>query len=124
MVNKVVLEKTKAIVMTALSRELIDDIDVEVNGQVRFDYDEVFVRMVKELLKQNIGDRIIKHPTDWKEAFKEKWFPKWVLKKYPVKYRVYDALTIYPTLLKKYPVPPGLREEGFYFTFTENREDY
>ena len=29
---------------------------------------------------------IIKYPQDWQEAFKERWFPKWLLKKYPVKY--------------------------------------
>jgi len=27
-------------------------------------------------------------PQDWLEAFKERFFPKWVLKKFPVKYRV------------------------------------
>jgi len=26
-------------------------------------------------------------PADWWQAFKERWFPRWLLKKYPVAYR-------------------------------------
>lgn len=37
-----------------------------------------------------------KHPKNWKEAFKERWFPKWLLKKFPVKYAVLDIKEIYP----------------------------
>jgi hypothetical protein len=40
----------------------------------------------------------VKYPCDWKEAFKERWFPKWLLNRYPVKYKeiVLDVKAIYP----------------------------
>jgi hypothetical protein len=28
----------------------------------------------------------LKWPSDWKQAFKERWFPGWLLKRYPVRY--------------------------------------
>lgn len=50
------------------------------------------------------GEKIkeIKYPKDWKEAFKERWFPKWLLKRYPVKYYRYNFKLIYPDL----PIQP------------------
>jgi hypothetical protein len=32
-----------------------------------------------------------KYPEDWKEAFKERWFPEWAKKKWPV---VYSSFTL------------------------------
>ncbi len=26
------------------------------------------------------------YPSDWKQSFKERWFPKWLIKRYPIKY--------------------------------------
>ena len=36
-----------------------------------------------------------KYPSDWKEAFKERFFPKWLLRKFPIHY------TQKPSLVKK-----------------------
>jgi len=33
----------------------------------------------------------IKYPKDWKEAFKERWFPKWLKHFYPVKYNIHEV---------------------------------
>lgn len=42
----------------------------------------------------------IKYPADWKQAFKERWFPSFLLKKYPIVYKTYsvDASIIYPRI--------------------------
>lgn len=39
-----------------------------------------------------------KWPKDWLEAFKERWAPKWLLKKYPVQYKRMrvEAKAFYP----------------------------
>lgn len=36
-------------------------------------------------------DRTIEVPADWVEAFKERWFPKWVLCYFPVVYQYHDV---------------------------------
>jgi hypothetical protein len=48
-----------------------------------------------------------KYPIDWWEAVKERWFPRWLKKFSPVKYKVIslNAKIIYPTL------KPRLRHE-------------
>jgi len=40
----------------------------------------------------------ISFPSDWWEAVKERWFPEWLLKRYPVEYtkRVFDARLAFP----------------------------
>lgn len=47
----------------------------------------------------------IKYPRDWWQAFRERWFPAWWLKRYPVKYReiVLDVKAIYPTFKPSVP---------------------
>jgi len=40
----------------------------------------------------------IKYPATWRDAFKERWFPKWLLNRYPAQYRVHEisTTTLYP----------------------------
>ena len=45
---------------------------------------ECGLRLTWELACRDLLDW--KQPENWKEAFKERWFPKWLLKRYPVKY--------------------------------------
>ena len=45
------------------------------------------------------GDKIeISYPEDWWQAVRERWLPKWWIKKYPVKYKEHyiTPQTIYP----------------------------
>ena len=41
------------------------------------------------------------YPADWWQAFKERWFPEWLLKKYPVRYTHKEFLVkaTYPDLV-------------------------
>jgi len=34
--------------------------------------------------------KVIEHPKDWKEAFKERWFPNFLLKRFPVIYTTHE----------------------------------
>lgn len=57
--------------------------------------------LVQQLEARVVGrtiDRVVEYPADWKEAFKERWFPKWLLQKFPVKYEVYDVKVLYPSI--------------------------
>jgi hypothetical protein len=37
---------------------------------------------------QDIDREMVRYPSNWFEAFKERWFPVWLKYKYPVKYTV------------------------------------
>jgi hypothetical protein len=93
-VRKVALEPLKMGLQVALDEEFMFPTDVE------FYHHEVMRRTIMEIRAEVYGNKLknIKYPANWKEAFKERWFPKWLLEKYPVKYKVYDAWALYPDL--------------------------
>jgi len=55
------------------------------------------------------GERVdalsISHPSDWWQAFKDRWFPRWLLKKYPVKFtkHCFDVRALYPNFKPSVP---------------------
>jgi hypothetical protein len=47
----------------------------------------------------------VRYPKDWWEAFKERWFPKWLLERYPAQYNtviVKECLMNVPTCATPY----------------------
>lgn len=52
----------------------------------------------------------IKVPLNWKESFKERWFPEWAKKRWPVKYMEFEAMAwmLYPFIERVIP-----KEETF-----------
>lgn len=53
--------------------------------------DEFVVELRGFIWGEDLGEIIEKYLEDWKEAFKERWFPTWLLKKYPVRYKIFRA---------------------------------
>lgn len=62
--------------------------------------DQMLARMVYQLKADVYGNVIesVRYPKDWKQAFKERWFPQWLLKRYPVEYKEYTLDVIIPGL--------------------------
>ena len=60
----------------------------------------------------------VKYPLDWWQSFKERWFPKWVLRRWPVRYHYekWEACAMLPDL--EIPKTLGLR----WNTFLEARQ--
>ena len=55
--------------------------------------------------KESVRQQDIKYPRDWWQAFKERWFPAWLLRKYPVDYHhiTIDVRAIYPDFKQAMP---------------------
>lgn len=51
------------------------------------------VRMVVNLPVQKLPE--IRYPASWREALKERFAPAWVLKRWPVRYIVWDVKVVY-----------------------------
>lgn len=69
---------------------------------------EVYLDYVAEDMVVTLATRIpykdikeIRHPEDWWQHVKERWFPSFLLKRFPVKYKKYVATVFYPDL----PIP-------------------
>jgi hypothetical protein len=94
--HEVELERIKIGLVEKLSYTALHDLSVSVN-------DDFFTNLVSVQIKGYIwGERgkseTIKYPKNWREAFKERWFPAWLLRRYPVVYRVHEinTTTLYP----------------------------
>lgn len=62
-----------------------------------YDYDNfVLVRALVDLATQE--EELCKYPDSWWQAFKERYFPRWLLKRCPVRYTEVWAYHKYPEL--------------------------
>lgn len=96
---------------------------IEVRAELSPISEHYIVSMRRKLLAYVAGSRIIRHPDNWWEAFKERWFPKWLLKKFPVCYKTYDSLVVFPDFFDKHPLPKSFRDQNYYFAFMESEEE-
>ncbi|NIR18000.1 MAG: hypothetical protein GWN86_30505 [Desulfobacterales bacterium] len=62
--------------------------------------DNVILDFVHYFAAQSLGQIEEKYPADWWQAFRERFFPKWWLKRWPVKHKVVkiEAKAIYPKI--------------------------
>jgi len=99
--KKVRLEKIAFGNSRRISRDIYDDLP---KFEIKSFFDMMTQEMIAELHGYIWGERkkieTVKWPLNWKEAFKERWLSKWILKKFPVLYeeRTYSAEIIFPSI--------------------------
>ena len=59
------------------------------------------VQIKDYIFAQTLEEHKATYPSDWWQAFKERWFPKWVLRRWPVRHTTVElkAQAIYPSLV-------------------------
>lgn len=69
-------------------------------SNLRFHVEEEGRRLLLELTAHIASERLeeISYPSDWWQAFKERWFPKWAKAKWPVETTRYEARALYPRI--------------------------
>lgn len=100
-IKEYTLEKFHIRARRYISKEILAMSKIEISDAIDEAIDCLVIDLTSFVYSQKI--REIKYPFDWLEAFKERWFPKWLLKKYPVQYTVYDLKRFYPEIP---PMPP------------------
>jgi len=92
-----ILERFKVVVRKALTVDELVSLD---NVELTSKYDDILQALVLELRAYLASERLsgIKYPKDWWQAFKERWFPKWLLKRYPVQYHEAHVRAFYPKI--------------------------
>jgi len=60
------------------------------------------------LYGENVESSEIQYPSNWKESFKERWFPNWLKNRFPVKYRIHEMKSkcVYPNFKPSLPTEP------------------
>lgn len=59
-----------------------------------YDIDAMAVRLKRYVMSERLADETVSWPATWWDAVKERWFPDWLLRRYPVEYKHAD-FTIY-----------------------------
>jgi hypothetical protein len=92
----------------------LQTISMEEFNSLRVDHLEPIRSMCKDELEFRVRSFVygtdkeeekVTYPKDWWQAFKERWFSRWMLKRWPVRYITVkmSKYAVYPTL----PVQPG-----------------
>ena len=101
MIDKIDLEKIQISAAHAIDKELLRDMpELKLVAYIERASNSLVLQMHAFIYgKRKMFDEI-SWPLNWKEAFKERWFPKWLLKRLPVKYetRQYEAAAAFPSL--------------------------
>jgi len=97
------LEKIKIGIMLRISDQLLDS-----RVEIIEDYlsRDIEAKLTGYLWGEHQPDIHIEYPRDWWQAFKERWFPKWLIAKYPVikKYHTLRRNIVYPKLKISMPL--------------------
>lgn len=89
--KSVTLEKMGIGFELKIAREIVSELDRYVGYKIR-----------AYVWSQDAGKKVtFKYPSDWWQAFKERWFPAWLLKRYPIFYTVqeFQVKATYPDLV-------------------------
>ena len=92
------LEKLRFEITRHYGQEFLDDCELDIDHLAQLECDEIIFKLRGFVWGEHIDEIGIKHPADWIEAFKERWFPRWILRRYPVQYTRYvsNDMAVYP----------------------------
>ena len=64
---------------------------------------QMFLSLIHYIAGETLEKVEHNYPKDWWEAFKERWFPKWLIRHYPIQrtYVTMDAKAVYPKVTFK-----------------------
>lgn len=106
-VSAITLEKLRIGLLQCVSKLLLDaNVEFDTIGNLKR---MVEIRISGHIWAQHVGTHTIiwTHPANWKEAFKERWFPLWAKRRWHVQYekRTYalDVKATYPNLRLSVP---------------------
>ncbi len=65
---------------------------------------QAFDRMVLQINTMVAGERVqeIRYPADWWQALRERWFPGFWLKRFPVRYHEWHVDLLYPMIQRRH----------------------
>jgi len=111
--DELILEKVRIGLSEYISKEQILNFNIEIIGDNLTDSIIFKIRgfLMGEKLREEKRNWRVSYPSSWWQMLKEQYFPKWLLKKYPVKYtikkrkvtfKVYEVYPKLPIAIPKY----------------------
>jgi len=109
LIDTLEIERLKLIAIQEFAKELIypQDVKLSISEHTHFMFDSFALRMVAEFLGKLEKDTIVSYPENWKESFKERWFPQWLKTHYPIKYTEKSVYKVCPHIDIKFRDNPN-----------------
>ena len=103
-IRTVTLEKLKFAMQQAISNELLNA-HVDVQEHIDWMTDQAVVSIRGFIWAETLESETFQWPADWWQAFKERWFPAWAKRRWPVQYERHklDVKAAYPNLKVSVP---------------------
>jgi hypothetical protein len=101
------LEKLRMSLQVALTEEALLN-DPLVNMEWVSISRHVILNISGYIWSEKLGVDTVRWPADWWQAFKERWYPAWAKRRWPVRYNTHtvDIRAAYPTLRPSLPQYP------------------
>jgi len=94
-IEEIILERFRKNFGVKFDRNFLDN-NISIESIADFQSEAICIKINLLLAGKQLD--IIRYPKTWKDSFKERWFPKLLLNKYPVKYVEIDIKALYPEL--------------------------
>jgi hypothetical protein len=104
MIRGVPLKIFRYILLQEISDRALDlmgiPTEADIFEQVNFMADDVVLRIKQKMLGTVLEDVHISYPATWWDAVKDQFFPQWMLRRWPAKYKHHDIIVreLYPRL--------------------------
>ena len=96
------LEKIRIGVAQEISINVLLDTKIDVYAMLG---DRLRVQVTGYVWGEHLGKKSVSWPADWVQHFKQRWFPRWALKLWPVKIdtKEFDCKAMYPEYKAIFP---------------------
>ena len=99
-IEQVKLERLKAVALMYIGAELAEDLVERPEVNVMWDYitETIALQVRMGILGREMESVECRWPADWWQAVKQRWFPKWALRRWPAQEEVrrLTARELYP----------------------------
>ena len=89
-IRTVQLENMRAVLLYYITEEFakifIESPQVEIQSMGSFIADGLVVRVKQDILGRELERIDARYPANWWEAFKDRWMPEWLCRRYPVRW--------------------------------------
>lgn len=98
MVSDIQLKTIKLAIVESVSNDLLDVIVEHKEIADDFIKNRVTLMIQGYIWGESGKTQLIRYPATWWDAVKERWFPRWLLTRYPATYREHEITlkTLYP----------------------------
>lgn len=107
--KQIVLERTNFYCQSELGGAILNGREVDLLRMLDAETHRMVIRMRGFLWGETVGEHVVSYPADWWQALKDRWFPWWLLRRYPVRRTSvrFDVKAVYPTLTFQLPNEPS-----------------